>query len=229
MAILDHIGRLYGCFEPEDFEGFVVGDRLKGDDLEVLLLFESPHRDELRDTNPQRFPLVGATGRSVTKLLDALVHQTCPMRPPIQIEPIGRLCGRSDTGFGWLGLMNACQIPLQKKAYDGKPELQLSYARLLADLQAFKDNLDRDGDADIMGDDLGQAIAADLAERMAPVQRRGLLLVPCGRVARALCAVADLCVDCRLPRVPHPGAPDPWGHAPALVEMAKVIRSVLVD
>ena len=229
MAILDHIGHLYGCFEPEDFEGFVVGDLLQGDNFKVVLLFESPHRDELGDTNPQRLPLVGVTGRSVTKLLDALVHQTCPMRPPIQAEPIGRLCERPETGFGWLGLMNVCQIPLQTKAYDGKPDLQNSYATLLADLQAFKDKLDNDEDADIVGGHLGQAIAAVLAERLAPVQHRGVLLVPCGRVARALCAAADVHVDCRLPRVPHPGAPDAWGHAPALVEMAKVIRSVLVD
>lgn len=229
MGILDHLGSLYRCFEPEDFKGFVVGDLLQGDDLKVVLLFESPHRDELRDTNPQRSPLVGATGRSVTRLLDALVHQMCPMRPPIQVEPIGRLCGRPDTGFGWLGLMNACQIPLQNTAYDVNPELQNSHATLMADLQAFKTRLDHDEHADIIGGDLGQAIAAVLAERLAPVGHRGLLLVPCGRVARALCAAVDVYVDCRLPRVPHPGAPDAWSHAPALVEMANVIRCVVVD
>ena len=230
-AILDHIGRLYGCFDTGvDFERYVVRDMLQGDDLKVVLLFESPHRDELKDTtNPQRFPAVGATGRSVTKLLDALVHQTCPIGPPRQAEAAGRLCGRPDTGFAWLGLMNACQIPLQKKAYDGNAELQRSCATLLANLQAFKDKLDKDEDADVIGGDLGQAIAAVLAERLVPVQRRGLLLVPCGSVARALCAAADVHVDYRLPRVPHPGARDPWRHAPALVEMAKVIRSVLED
>lgn len=228
MTILDHIGRLYDL-EPEDFEGFILSDCLQGDDLKVLLLFESPHRHEVRDTNPQRLPLVGATGRSVTRLLDALVHQICPMRPPTQTEPIGRLCGRQDTGFGWLGLMNACQIPLQKKAYDRNPELQNRYADFLAELQTLKDNLDKDQEADIIGGELAQAIAADLAKRLAPVQHSGLLLIPCGRVARALCAAANVDVDCRLPRVPHPGAPDPWGHAPALVEMAEVIRGVLLD
>ncbi len=228
-AILDHIGRLYGCFDAGDFERYVVRDILQGDDLKVVLVFESPHRDELKDTNPQRLPAVGATGRSVTKLLDGLVHQTGSMRPPIRTEPIGRLCGRRDNGFGWLGLMSACQIPLQKKAYDGNAELQRSYGSLLADLQTFKDALDGDEDADVIGGDLGQAIAAVLAERLGPVQQRRLLLVPCGRVARALCGAAGVHVDSRLPRVPHPLAPDAWGHAPALVEMARVIRSVLED
>lgn len=228
MKILDALGCFYDL-NLEDFKCCVVNDLLQGEDLKVVLLFESPHREELKDTNPQRFPLVGATGRHVTKLLDALVHQTCPMRPPIQAEPIGRLCGRPNTRFGWLGLMNACQIPLQKKAYDGNPKVQKNNPKLLADLQAFKDKLDQDEDADIIGGRLGKAIAAVLEERLASVQRRGLLLVPCGRVARALCAAANVSIDCRLPRVPHPRAPDAWSHAPALVEMAKVIRGVLLD
>lgn len=228
MTILDCIGHLYD-FEAEDFKCCVSSDIVEGDDLKVVLLFESPHLDELKPSNPQRLPAVGATGRSVTKLLDALVHQTCPVRRQRQVEPIGRLCGRSDTGFAWLGLMNACQIPLQKKAYGSKLELQQSYATLLADLQAFKGQLDGDEDADIIRGDLGRAIAGVLAERVEPVQQRGLLLVPCGRIARALCAAAKVRVDRRLPRVPHPVARDAWGHAPALVEMAKVIRSVLLD
>ena len=227
MGILDRIGRLYDCFDPDDFRCCVVRDLLQGDDIKVVLLFESPHRDELKCANTQRLPLVGATGRSVTKLLDALVHRRQPMRPPKAAEPIGHICGRRERRFAWLGLMNACQIPLQKKAYDGNVELQGNYATLLADLQAFKDKLDYDENTDIIGDKLAQAIAAVLEERLRPVQCRGLLLVPCGRVARALCAAANVDVDCRLPRVPHPGAPDAWSHAPALIEMAKVIRNVL--
>lgn len=79
VAILDSIQRLYDGFERERLEGCVVNDRLEGDDLKVVLLFESPHGDELGDGNLEHFVAVGATGRSVTKLLDALVHQACPM------------------------------------------------------------------------------------------------------------------------------------------------------
>lgn len=223
MAILEHIARLYPCVAGEDFRNYAVNDVLQGDELKVVLLLESPHRDELKDTNRERLPAVGATGRSVTKLLDAFVHQM--PRMPSQTDPIGRLCGRPRGRFAWLGLMNACQIPLQRKAYRYDPDLRRRYPRLLADLDEFKKTLDRGEDADVMEDKPGEAIKAAFQERLEPIQHRRLLLVPCGRIARALCRATGIPVDPRLPRVPHPGARDAWGHAPALVKMVDVIRA----
>ena len=79
----------------------------------VILLLESPHKDEIRHPEvDDRFPLAGRAGRHV-------MERFTEWKPTLALseQPIGQLVHNECDRLHWLGIMNVSQIPLQREAY----------------------------------------------------------------------------------------------------------------
>ena len=102
-----------------DFRCHVVDDLVDCDLPKTILLLESPHVREVR----VRHPLAGGSGKEVTKALKrnksietTLGRIECANQDSSANEAIGCILRRCP-GTLRLGLMNACRLPLQIKAY----------------------------------------------------------------------------------------------------------------
>ena len=213
MPFLDRLARVYRGLDIACLECYLVDDCTGGEDVKVVLLCESPHTEEVL-SRPRR-PLVGNSGKGVAKVLRELV-----LRVPNTGGAIGDLVCERTEGFGWLGLMNACPLPMQKKVYSAA--LQQSHAGLFNDLQRLREGLPpvRRGLAD--------AVREDLQCRWNRVVARvdgGALLIPCGEVARRLCDLAQIRNE-NLPNTPHPSR-NQWTRALELYRTIERIREAL--
>ena len=105
-----------------DFGCYVVNDLVESPAPRTILLLESPHVEEV----PARHPLAGKSGKAVTKALkrNPSIKKTlgqiectnCTNQDSSANEAIGCILQRCP-GTLRLGLMNACQLPLQISAY----------------------------------------------------------------------------------------------------------------
>ena len=122
MGLLARLGPVYPNLDLSAFEGYLVRDTGLGAHVRVVLLCESPHCDEI-GSDP-RLPLVGQSGKSVARVLAELVLNGVP----VDGTPIGELVSERRVGYKWLGLMNACQLPLQRDAYVDFPQQECKCA-----------------------------------------------------------------------------------------------------
>ena len=97
--------RLAQCVESSAVSDLPTGD-WRG--VRAVLLLESPHENEVRAGRP----LVGTSGKSVAK---ALAENVPAMRGVA--GAVGDLVAEGDQRVAGLGIMNACRLPLQAKAY----------------------------------------------------------------------------------------------------------------
>lgn len=217
LNLLDRICYICPNFDRTLFESFVVNDLVDYSRTKVILVFESPHKDEV-ETDPRR-PLLGQSGKDITRVLDTLVNELHPARKD---EPIGKLVNQRNTRFEWLGIMNACQIPMQKSAYKSNPDIRRKYPQFL---QNIEDIRNREKDKEIQ-DILEWLMIDDLKFRVNEVRRRlknDGTLVPCGKVARRLCRAAGVNTD-QLPQVPHPSRGQ-WLHVLEILNLVQLIKN----
>ena len=179
MSFIDRIAGVYEAAQLAGLEDFLVNDCVRRVDLKVVLLCESPHTDEVA-SDPRR-PLLGKSGNSVTKVLRRLVLG----RGTTEGEAIGDLVCGDGAEFGWLGLMNACPIPMQSKAYPAG--FARSHRRLLGDLETIRKGRKKLSPVQLR---LAEAIASDLADRWNAVRSRvdvdPPLVIACGEAARSV-------------------------------------------
>lgn len=220
MPILDNIAAALDREADElqmDLGDRMVEDSLDDAELRTVLLFESPHNDEISHGRP----LAGYSGRQVTKAFSCY-------HPDFVVldEPIGCLLRRLHDGgtveqlsdaalrsLNSLGLMNVSRLPLQGAAYC--LDIRVNYNELLCYFEAIKTTLDknkvakgveylRNLNADLPSLRVYEAIRDDLIHRLP--QGQDVVVVPCGRVASAFYYWARLGPNDEIPNdfVPHP-------------------------
>ncbi len=215
MPFIDQVQGVYPDAEVECLQEYLVGDCVQGGDIQVVLLCESPHTAELA-ADPH-LPLLGRSGESVTR---ALRHHVLQVGID-EDQAIGELVCEEADEFAWLGLMNACPLPMQRTAYPNP--IRHALGDLLGDLEAIRvrKNLTP------VQQQLADEIAADLAGRWHDVAGdEEPLLIPCGDTARRLRAMAALPAEDALPNTPHPSR-NQWGMALALLRTMERIRDRL--
>ena len=73
-------------------------------DVEIILLCESPHEEEVKDLDPENnTPLVGSSGQSVASFLFG----------ENKIDPIGKLVKERNSKLPKMAVVNVCNVPLQ--------------------------------------------------------------------------------------------------------------------
>ena len=148
-----------------------------------LFILESPHIQELKFGAP----VSGSSGTSMTQHLF----------PSIQKLPLGQLLlteqerATMNPAIELVALMNACQIPLQKTAYQGSPitekfSVELGYfeeIRVANQKRSFaNDHLET----------IQQVIANSLRKKLFSLTDRQLYVIPCGKFAQKFAALANV-------------------------------------
>lgn len=178
---------------------FLVRDGGLGHDLRVILLVESPHKDEVSQSDVNgRFPLAGSTGQHVRERLNSWIsHWTLPARS------IGQLVHEGCNAVQQLRIMNVSRLPLQSSAYasvqrnwrhmQGQKNCLRCMERIrsapCANYRGFP-NPSRGLRSGYLKEEIHQlrlAIAEDLRGRLDHIRRENpsTLLICCGRVAQA--------------------------------------------
>ena len=100
-------------------------ENCKIDNVEYIILCESPHSDEIeyKDGNPQLLPLVGDSGKSVSEFLFG-------KKKPIGVWLIEDL-QKEEKELPHIAIVNTCNVPLQKvdKSQNKVKDLNLAYLR----------------------------------------------------------------------------------------------------
>lgn len=177
--------------------------------LEVVLLLESPHTDEVEPENIRdRYPLAGNAGREVR-------DQLAVYGPRLGLPelPIGQLVHQKAEAVRRLGVMNVSQLPLQSGPYGTCPNLRCAsgdrwcdYIRCMNHIrdrphvkhyQGSGSSDTKRGHLKLEMNQLNDAITRDLRQRLRAL-RPSVLIVPCGNVAAAFYMKALIA------RLPHP-------------------------
>ena len=217
--LLQRIGKIFhangSAEERADFlnslERFLVPDRGTGRryELRVVLLVESPHTDEIGPSEiDNRYPLAGDSGKTVrNRFMEWWPELELPNRS------IGKLVHGNDPSVNWLGIMNVCQLPFQKGAYQisdsgicwNRPDWK-NYKKYMSIIRNDPCSNGRDDDDCKKLDD---AIAEDFRKRLEFIHRNlpDVLLVRCGKVAKAFYTKA---IEMNT-YLPHPASYRPIG------------------
>ena len=231
----------------EALSRYFVKDQTDNPEMRFVLLCESPHIHETY----HGVPLAGKSGSSVTKFLaiEALgITDTFCYHPTGPYHPLGRIlkeCRENednnyDNRFLKLGVMNVCQLPLQKSVYE--EDIQTNCATLFSCLKTIRNGpsveiCNRKCETTKM---VENAIFGDFLERWNGIMCRfgedetRKLLVPCGEFAKAFCDKGGI-QDC-LPSqiefetetIPHPSY-NQWSDSTQIRQLATRIQGMLND
>ena len=126
MPLNDRVGEIFLANRPaperaafsNSLKRFLVPDRgTDREELEVVLLVESPHTTEIFPPEiNDRYPLAGDTANSAGLIVR---HKLAECRPSLDLPPesIGSLVHQEHNTVQQLGIMNASQLPFQRGAY----------------------------------------------------------------------------------------------------------------
>lgn len=184
-------------------ERFLVRDRgTHRCNLNVVLLAESPHIDEVKpDDFLHRYPLAGATGHYVRKkLMDWMLtlELGCPPIPVARLpeQSIGELVYQGHTAVRRLGIMNVSWLPFQKGPYayecvSKRPDdfrEHDNWKSYIKCMDIIRGDPSRPARRRTDCRCLEAAIVDDLRERLVAVHENNpeMLLVCCGEVAQGL-------------------------------------------
>ena len=205
------VGEILGRRLARFVESSVVSDLPRDDwgGVKVVLLIESPHKDEVN----RGHPLAGDSGESVTKGLGENIPAMCGVA-----GAVGDLVAKGDQRVSWLGIMNASRLPLQAGAYrkngDGRRADVPAWSEFAKCLRYIKprskkpqkEKPDRPvterNEAALL---MERAIVRDLQKRLDGVPAgNGLLLVCCGRFAQSIFERTEVRDTIRIAYAPHP-------------------------
>lgn len=110
--LLRSVGVIFGRSLARALEPFLVPDLPAGgwERVKAILVLESPNTQEVVD----RRPLSGKSGETVIEK----IREYMPNARGIS-GAIGGLVAEGDSRVSWLGIVNACRLPLQEDAYSG--------------------------------------------------------------------------------------------------------------
>ena len=207
-CLVRDVGGIFGRRLARFVESSVVPDLPEGDwgGVKVVLLLESPHKDEVRAGRP----LVGRSGVSVTREFGENVPTMRGVAGAVDgvVPAFGDLVAQGDRRVSWLGIMNASRLPLQRHAYpangaDHRADIPAwsEFARCLPYVRGKRPVTERNEAALLME----RAIVRDLQERLDGIPAgNGLLLVCCGEFAQRIFERTRVRDTIRIAYAPHP-------------------------
>ena len=213
MSIVDRMTEEYSGMDCSTFKDYLIDDCVQTSHVKVILLCESPHREEVE----AKRPLVGKSGRAIVKVLREF--ELIGSEEIDDNASIGELLYKHKAKFNWLGLMNSCQLPMQKKAYP--PCFVRNHERFLDHLKAIRQGAELTSEQK----KLRSMIVEDLKQRLKCILCRANakpLVFACGSVARRIGELTELVCQ-ELPKTPHPSRGQ-WEMGLELYKTMKRIR-----
>jgi len=193
---------------------YLVEDLL-GSDVVVLLLLESPHSHEI--SSPEihcRYPAAGDTGLAISmNLLEGID------------EPIGKYINE-DLNKQKFGIMNCCQLPMQKSAYTS-PALSQDLLDAFKTIRNTKINVVKrqKSDTQLVDDKIYENFKKRLSNFLED-NNNIKLVVPCGKMAEYFLNKYEALDKIEIFPLPHP-ARNNWSRAKnSIKELKKKIQSI---
>jgi len=202
-------------------DGFVA------DHTQHVFVLESPHIEEIK----HGMPVSGSSGKSMSSVLFN----------NRMLLPLGRLVKKNQTEnmgdvlLDKIGLMNVCNIPMQKSAYEDPEVVSLrgkvdtvkyeDFFRFLERVRTNQTALYATPECN----KLQEIILADFKKRMEPFVGRKLTFIPCGKFANKFFRMLDLDMSSWtvVYDVPHPSYNN-W-EKPIYAERIKHMKQILGD
>ncbi|WP_062198026.1 hypothetical protein [Massilibacterium senegalense] len=186
------------------------------DQTTFLFILESPHVQELK----YKVPVAGSSGASISKHLFGEEY----------VKPLGRLVKynldyeRNHPSLNKIGLMNVCNIPMQKIAYQNAT-LKAEYETFFDALEGIRSNNQTIHYRQASWNVMQQLVLNHFRERLEPLKSKTIVIVPCGRFAQKFfhlteCKSATWTV---IENVPHPSY-NSWSR-PKYEEVIKKVKN----
>ncbi|MBX5436232.1 MAG: hypothetical protein IRZ33_03345 [Alicyclobacillaceae bacterium] len=163
-----------------------------------VFLLESPHIQELK----YRAPVAGASGATMTKHIFGDAYARFPLGLLVKKNAVEQ---KNRPRLNRIGLMNVCNIPMQRTAYRNA-DIVRRYGPLLSALEQLRTANHTDRFSDDGLNALQDVLVEHLREKLRRLQDRRLVLVPCGRFAQKFFRLAGVAGPnwTVLENVPHP-------------------------
>ena len=154
------------------------------DKTKFLFLLESPHVQELL----HGAPVSGSSGASMSKYLFGEQYERLALGRIVKKNAVEQL---SRPSIDKAGLMNVCQIPLQKAAYS-EHDVQRSYAELFAIFASIRSANHKTAFQDPGWNAVQEILAESLRRKLERLRSQVLYIVPCGRFAQKFFRLAGV-------------------------------------
>lgn len=165
-------------------------DGFVSDNTEHIFVLESPHIEEIKFG----MPVSGSSGKSMSSVLFN----------NRMLLPLGRLVKKNqtenmgDTLLDKIGLMNVCNIPMQRSAYENREVINLrgsvdtdEYADFFRFMERVRTNQTAVY-ATAECNKLQEVILADFKKRIEPLVGKKVTFIPCGKFANKFFRMLDL-------------------------------------
>ncbi|EPZ43046.1 hypothetical protein [Alicyclobacillus acidoterrestris] len=154
-----------------------------------IFILESPHIQEVK----HRVPAAGSSGATMSKHL---------LGQAFGATPIGLLLKQHNATpdqnpiLDHIGLVNVCNVPLQKAAYKPLPSLsEFSESQLeawFADMEYVRANNQRVGYRADRQNQIEHWLTENLREKLDKLRGKKITLIPCGRFAQKYTRLSDV-------------------------------------
>ncbi|MCL6547775.1 MAG: hypothetical protein K6T30_02575 [Alicyclobacillus sp.] len=163
-----------------------------------IFLLESPHIQELK----YRAPVAGLSGATMTKHIFGETYARFPLGLLAKKNAVEQM---NRPRLNRIGLMNVCNIPMQRAAYRN-PDVLRQHAPLLAALEEIRTANQADRFADERLNAIQDVLAEHLRAKLLALLDRPCVWVPCGRFAQKFFRLAGVKSEVWtvIDNVPHP-------------------------
>lgn len=164
-------------------QDYIVGD-IVSDTASFVFLLESPHVQELK----HGAPVSGSSGASMSRHLFGQAYAKLPLGIIVKKNRDEQL---HRPLLDNIGLMNACNIPMQGAAYNASA-LVSEQAELIRILEGLRTAGQSGVYKDTSWSVVQEILLESLRKRLRTFWDRRLYIVPCGRFAQKFFAIADI-------------------------------------
>ncbi|OEH92473.1 hypothetical protein BFG57_15550 [Bacillus solimangrovi] len=183
----------------------------------IIFILESPHVQEVK----HGVPVAGASGITMTK---QLLGNEC--KQPLGLIVKAHLNEGIHNEIGKVGLMNICQIPMQRTAYQ-KDDIE-SYLPMFDIIEEIRTANHKERFKNETYNEVQTLILEHFLKRLRNVESESCILIPCGRFAQKFFRLAQKIDKDRnwktIEEVPHPSY-NSWSRERYKNVIDKVIKS----
>lgn len=201
----------------EELEKKFKIENIVNEKTEIIFLLESPHKKELEFG----YPVSGPSGKTMTKVIFNGEYE----------KPLGLVLKdlyekkiQNDLAEK-IGLMNVCQIPMQRIAYP--EDIQQKYSDFFNHIEELRNKYHKTNFKQKEVNIIRNIILKKFNEELTKLNHEKVILIPCGKIASTFLSFTSIEKQLKLIKeIPHPSY-NSWNkqaYAEVIAEMMKKIN-----
>ncbi|MFD1675182.1 hypothetical protein [Alicyclobacillus fodiniaquatilis] len=190
-----------------------------------IFLLESPHRQEVR----YKAPVAGSSGATMSKHIFGSEYAKFPLGLMVKKNALEKT---NRPRLNGIGLLNVCNVPLQRSAYE-HPALTERLRDWFDAMEYVRTNNQKDTFADARQQEVQTLLVQQLKDKLQMFSHRSMTLIPCGRFAQKFLRLTGLSDPLWqvIDDVPHPSynSWDRAGYQPQVQAVCKAVEQAAVE